>query len=121
MRVSLKNPPRVFSVGLKGNIKISDCGTLALEPNEQITFLADAGSEYDVVRKDWGFYATPSINKRLLKNNFFAYIVQNRKTKFFFIMIVNSTKSKSFLKYIKKENLVLIPWPKKLKYQKILK
>ena len=121
MKIKKKN--RKFKPSKNSNLILKDCGEIVLENNELVTFVSKKklNETYDVTKKNWGYYATPSINKRLLKNNFFAYIVQNRETKNFFIMIVNSTKSKSFLKYIKKENLVLIPWPKKLKYQKILK
>ena len=38
---------------------------IQLEPDEQVTFVTDSGSEYDVARKSWGYYATPSLNSRL--------------------------------------------------------
>ena len=32
---------------------------------------------YDFCRKNWGFYCTPSINKRLKNNGFETYLVKN--------------------------------------------
>ena len=74
MRLDRKDPPRTFVVG--DNIKISDCGMIALRPDEQVTFVTEAGAEYDVVRKDWGFYATPSLNGRLLQFGLRAVLIQ---------------------------------------------
>ena len=50
--------PRRFAVGNADKIEIRDCGNLALEPDEQVTLVTESGAEYDVARKDWGFYAT---------------------------------------------------------------
>jgi hypothetical protein len=36
----------------------------------------DDGKEYDVAKKDWGFYATPSMNGRLKKFGFKTAIVK---------------------------------------------
>ena len=57
-------PPRVFEVGA-APIAMADCGRVALAPDEQVTFVTPGGAEYDVARKSWGFYATPSLNRRL--------------------------------------------------------
>ena len=40
-----------------------------LRNNEQLTF-RNGKSEYDVAKKNWGYYATPSINNRLKKFKF---------------------------------------------------
>ena len=45
-------------------IYIKHCADIYLKKNEQIT-LKNFDKEYDIVKKDWGFYATPSINDRL--------------------------------------------------------
>ena len=62
--------PRIFNVGKNNNISISDMGDIFLEPNEQITFVTENGDRHDFCRKNWGFYATPSINSRLINENF---------------------------------------------------
>ena len=66
MKFTPIDPPRRFQVSGRGvTLMLSDCGRVALEPGEQVTFTTAAGGEYDVARKDWGFYATPSTNSRL--------------------------------------------------------
>ena len=65
MKIDLKNPPRSYEVGRTVKLQMKDCGTIRLEPDEQLTFTTEAGAEYDLARKDWGFYATPSLNGRL--------------------------------------------------------
>ena len=58
-----------------------------------------------LLRKDWGYYATPSINSRLKKNNFISHIVLNKSTNFFYIMLVHKNKMKSFFKIFKKRKI----------------
>ncbi|HLN09267.1 MAG TPA: hypothetical protein VK281_09945, partial [Xanthobacteraceae bacterium] len=67
MQFDPKVPPRVFTVGNSGPIEMRDCGMVALDADEQLTFVTERGAEYDVARKDWGFYATPSLNGRLMQ------------------------------------------------------
>ena len=62
--------PRPFVVGIKKKLTIKDMGTVYLAPNEQLTFITENKNRYDVGRKNWGFYATPSINSRLKKEGF---------------------------------------------------
>ena len=77
MKFNEENPPREFKVGLDNQIVIKDCGTIHMKPDEQITFVTDDGKEYDVARKDWGFYATPSMNGRLKNFGFKTALVKN--------------------------------------------
>ena len=64
MRVDAKEPPRRFAVG-DGTLHLSHVADMSLGPDEVVTFVGDGGTEFDVVRKDWGYYATPSLNGRL--------------------------------------------------------
>lgn len=64
MRVDLKKPPRRFAVG-DGTLQLAHVADVALDWDEMVTFVTDQGTEFDVVRKDWGYYATPSLNGRL--------------------------------------------------------
>ena len=70
MKFNPTTPPRKFSVGHKGDIELVECGRINLAPDELVTFIDETGGEYDIARKDWGYYATPSINFRLRKNGF---------------------------------------------------
>ena len=65
MKFTPKNPPREFEVGFDKKGIIRDCGVLVLAADEQVTLTTEQGGEYDVTRKSWGFYATPSTNGRL--------------------------------------------------------
>lgn len=114
MRIKKKN--RKFKPSKTSNIIIKDCGEIILKNDEQVTFANKSSTnKYDVTKKNWGYYATPSINSRLIKNNFKTHIVQNKLTKNFFVFIVDVKKKKSFQKYLKDENLKIIPWPKNIK------
>ena len=112
-----KKKSRKFKPFKYSQVVLKDCGNIILNDNEQVTFSYKykKNSDYDVTKKNWGYYATPSINNRLKKNNFFSYIVINKSTKFFFIMLVHKNKKYLFLKYLKKENLKIVSWPKNLK------
>ncbi len=63
MRLAEKHPPRAFEPA--PGIAISDCGDVELRPDEQVTLVTEAGKRMDVAAKDFGFYATPSVNGRL--------------------------------------------------------
>ena len=112
-----KKKIRKFKPSKYSDIIIKDCGKVILNDDEQVTFSDryKKNKNYDVTKKDWGYYATPSINSRLKKNNFISYIVINKSTNFFYIMLVHKNKMKLFLKYLKEEKLKIIPWPKNLR------
>ena len=73
----MKEIPRKFLVGLKKLIAISDCGYVKLNPDEQITLKNISNKGYDITAKEWGFYATPSLNGRLKDYGFKSAIVRN--------------------------------------------
>ena len=110
MKFSECNPPRCFSVGDPRNqIVIRDTGTMLLCPDEQVTFVTDEGKEYDVVRKSWGFYATPSTNGRLAKQGFKTAIVENLSG-MRYVMLIDQDKKNEFEEYCKAENQKVIMW-----------
>ena len=112
----IKKKIRKFKPFANSKIVIKDCGKIFLNNDELVTF-SDKNKKkfnYDITKKNWGYYATPSINKRLKNNNFESFIVLN-KFKDFFIMIVYKNKKKIFLDYLKKNRLKIIQWPKALK------
>lgn len=80
-----------------------------LASDEQVTFLTEDGKEYDVTRKDWGFYAAPSLNGRLNSFGLRAVLVKNRIQRYF-ILLVERGKEESFEGYIREEPLQLIAW-----------
>ena len=108
MRIIKKKPPRKFKPSK--NIIIKDCANIYLNSNEQVTFLTKKKQEYDVCKKEWGFYATPSVNGRLKSYNFKTAIIQNIKTKKIYIFIFKKGKEKKFYRYLKEENCKVIKW-----------
>lgn len=62
MNVRRLDPPRRFTAG---EIAITHVADVELGDDEQVTFTTASGTEFDVVRKEWGYYATPSLNRRL--------------------------------------------------------
>jgi hypothetical protein len=109
MKFEPKNPPRQFEVGYDVKGTIADCGTMHLAADEQITFVTEASGEYDVTRKDWGFYATPSLNGRLAGFNLRGVLVKNRLNRFF-IMLVERGKEEVFERYVRQEPLTIVTW-----------
>jgi hypothetical protein len=110
MKIDVKNPPRTFAVKGAGlETILSDCATIDLSPNEQVTFKTGAGAEYDVVRKSWGFYATPSTNGRLKSFGLRAAFVRSSIGRFF-IMLVEKNKEVEFESYLTQDKQQLICW-----------
>ena len=109
MKVNFKNRPRIYKVGFEDEITIEDHGTINLDKNQQITFLTEDYKEYDLCRKSWGFYATPSINSRLKKFNFKTALVKNIKGQIY-IMLVEKEKIDEFHEYLKKEKNFILEW-----------
>src|SRR4051812_30774923 len=87
MRIKLIEPPRVFRTGRGDPIEIKDCARIELAPDEQVTFVTPDGKEYDVARKSWGFYATPSLNGRLLDFGLRAVLVRSHVGKHYLFLV----------------------------------
>lgn len=109
MNIDELEPPRSFCVGVSG-ITLQHCADVRLEPDEMVTFITPEGSEYDVVRKSWGYYATPSLQNRILKNGFRAALAQNKNTKDKFIVLVQENHLLDWSEYAARENLVVLAW-----------
>lgn len=110
MRFDPKEPPRRFPVGTVDKFEMSDCGTLHLRPEEQVTFLTEAGAEYDVVRKDWGFYATPSLNGRLESFGLRGALIRNTVTGRYFVLLIERGREEAFEAYRVSERLEVVAW-----------
>lgn len=110
MKFTPIDPPRTFEVtGAGVRLELSDCGRLALAPDEQVTFTTENGSEFDVTRKNWGFYATPSTNGRLKSFGLRAALVRNAAGRLF-VVLVEQQKESEFLGYIKADKQALLTW-----------
>jgi hypothetical protein len=108
MKIIKNKPPRKFKPNK--SIVLKDCGKIYLEPNEQVTFVTKKKQEYDVCKKDWGFYATPSINGRLKSFNFKTALIKNITSKKIYLFLIEEGEEKKLYKYLKKENCKILKW-----------
>jgi len=109
MKNNLTDQPRKFIVGKDKDIQISDYGTIQLKPNDMMSFKTDLGKEYDVAAKEWGFYATPSLNSRLVKEGFKTALVKNAQSQYF-VMVVENEHMMLFEQYLEKEENQVVEW-----------
>ncbi len=109
MKIKENIPPRTFEVGGGKKIELKDCGKIFLESNEQVTFLTDNGAEYDVAKKDWGFYATPSLNGRLKGFGLRAALVKSPVNKYY-LLLLEKGKESEFQEYIDVEKHSVLCW-----------
>jgi SAM-dependent methyltransferase len=109
MKVRLNEPPRVFTAGFDKPVTLKDCGRIELLADELVTFVTESGAEYDITRKDWGFYATPSLNGRLRQFNLRAVLVRNRVGRYF-VLLVEKGQEPAFERYVASEQLAIVTW-----------
>lgn len=114
MKINKKTPARTFRVGSTSEIEISHQADIKLSPNEQITFVTEDGAEFDFVRKNWGYYATPSMNRRLKSFGFATALVQNAKGHVY-IFVVELSKMQEFETYCELENQTVLMWFDKIR------
>ena len=72
---------------------------IQLNLDEQVTFTTNSGKEYDVMKKSWGFFATPSINNRLKKFGLKTALIVDSTGKMF-ICLVEDDKVEEFQRYL---------------------
>lgn len=107
MKIKIRKKPRIFKVNVGSTkIQLNDMAKITLKKNEQVTFKY-LNSEYDVAKKDWGYYATPSINGRLKQFGFRTFLIKNKRDKLY-IFLVLKNKFKSFKKYCKDDNQKIV-------------
>lgn len=102
-------PPRAYVCGVADEVTMHDVGRVDLAPDEQVTFSTPAGGEYDLARKSWGFYATPSLNGRLLRFGLRAVLVRNTRRQWF-VMLVEEGGEEAFAAYLASERLEVVTW-----------
>ena len=110
MKFKLNKPAREFVVGHASKFKLKDCAHITLKPDEQVTFVTKSGSEYDLARKDWGYYATPSLNGRLSLFRLRAVLIKNRVSKKYHLTLVEKGKERKFKSYLKIQDYTIVCW-----------
>ena len=108
---------RKFKVGLKKDIIIYDKGKIQLENNEMVSLISSKTKDHDICKKAFGYYLSPSINRRVLQSGFKLALVKNYNDDFY-LFLVEKTKINIFKKYLKKENNYLVTW---LEYKQLKK
>jgi hypothetical protein len=109
VKLTLMDPPREFEVGKAERIKLKDCAHIQLEPDELVTFITESGAEYDIARKSWGFYATPSLNGRLPQFGWRALLVKGPDGKFY-IFLVERGQETECQRYMTLEDHRVVCW-----------
>ena len=119
----IKKRYRKFTVGKDKDIDLYDKGSIYLNNNENISIHFNEKINYDVVKKNWGFYPIPSLNKRLKKFKLKPVIVKNLELETYFLMLVVDQQRKiiDFKNYCKKEKLNIITWLNQKNLEKIKK
>lgn len=84
-------------------------GEINLDDNEQLTFKSKSGKNYDFTRKNWGYYATQSINHRLKNNGFRTALVINKFNRLY-VMVVEKNLLNNFLDYCESEEQKILIW-----------
>tara|TARA_Y100001958_G_C20853722_1_gene295047 strand:+ start:163 stop:492 length:330 start_codon:yes stop_codon:yes gene_type:complete len=108
MKVYKRKKARKFLVSKKNNIFLKDVGKIHLQEDENLTITCKEKKDFEICRKSWGYYATPSLNFRLKRKGLKAVLVkQNLK---YFILLVDMKKKEKFKNYIKIENYKIIRW-----------
>lgn len=109
MKIDRQEPPRTFEVGISG-ITLAHCADVQLDSDEMVTFVGPGEREYDVTRKSWGYYATPSLAGRLIANGFRAALVRNIDTRQCFVVLVDTERVDEWRDYNRVERQEVVLW-----------
>jgi hypothetical protein len=109
MKTTWRDPPRRFDPDGTGRFAIADAGCIELGSDEQVTFVGPTGSEYDVVRRDWGYYATPSLNSRLPANGLRPLLARNGAGRFF-VCLIERGRERQFADYAEAAGMQALGW-----------
>jgi hypothetical protein len=74
-----------------------------------VTFTTAAGGEYDVARKAWGFYATPSLNGRLPDHGLRPALAANAQGRLY-LLLVEAGREPEFEAYLAGESMRVVAW-----------
>ena len=107
MKIIKKN--RKFIVGKYKDVTLKDVASIFLKNDENVTF-KNSRTEFDIVKKNWGYYGTPSLNKRLIKFGHDAALAKSNFFKTYSILLVEKGKKNFFYDYLKKQDMSLVCW-----------
>ena len=109
MKIEVNSDPRIFPVGI-ADTQLSHVADIDLESDEMVTFVTDEKLEYDVCRKSWGYYATPSLGGRLREFGWRAAVMRNIDTRHSFVVLVQEDMEDEWMAYMLIERQELVLW-----------
>jgi hypothetical protein len=109
MKLDQLATPREFSTQSRQASLLRHCANIELEADEQVTFVGSHGGGYDVVRKSWGYYATPSLNGRLREHGLRAALVRNPAGRAY-LLLVEHDREAEFAAYVRQDGQRVICW-----------
>jgi hypothetical protein len=114
VKVTPVDPPRRFGVGTRGGT-LEHVGDVALEHDEVVTFHTDSGTQLDVTRKSWGYYATPSLNGRLREHGLRAALAvgvprAEGEPERMYVLLVEAGREHEFQEYVDAERMRVVGW-----------
>ncbi len=109
MKIDTKRVPRIFPVGI-AHTQLSHVADIDLEPDEMVTFVTEGELEYDVCRKSWGYYATPSLGGRLRAFGWRAAVMRNIDTRHCFVVLIQEDMEGEWMAYMISERQELVMW-----------
>jgi hypothetical protein len=107
VKVEQFDVPRRFTVL---GIGIAHSANIELEDDEQVTFVTGSGTEFDVVRKSWGYYGTPSLNQRLPDNGLRPVLVRGDRSGKMYVLFVENGKEADFYEYVEWDQMTIVCW-----------
>ena len=104
-------PPRSFHP--LPELTLQDCGTLQLQPTEQVTLETPCGVRHDVTAHPWGYYVSNSLNHRLqqagMKTALVVSLVEPNAPRLF-INLVLENQMDTFLAYLEAHQAKVVNW-----------
>ncbi len=109
MKLKPLQPPRVFRVGLRGDIEMRHVADIDLSPDELVTFRGPQGTEFDVTRKDFGYYALTSLNGRLVRFGLRPALTRNGAG-LYYLLLVGPGEDARLEAYLAAEEQSFVRW-----------
>lgn len=106
MKIEEVDPPRKYQVR---SVEISHCANIQLKSDELVTFTTCSGKQYDVMKKSWGFFATPSINDRLKNFGYKTALIKDSNGKRF-VCLIEEEMVEEFCNYVKHDRGTIEGW-----------
>jgi len=107
-------PPRSFGVGHRGQ-SLQHVADAWLRDDEVLTLRTDSGTELDLTRKAWGYYVTPSLNRRLAEYGLRAALCvgvprTEGDAERMYLMLVEAGREPDFEAYLDAEEMRVVAW-----------